>query len=51
MKDIKQLRDEAYEWAKANLVGIMVEHYMIEQSIELSQSGIKHTLKGQNVLL
>ncbi len=49
MKDIKQLRDEAYDWAKANLVGRMVEHYMIEQSIELSQGGLKHTLKGKNM--
>jgi Large polyvalent protein-associated domain 3 len=46
---IKELRDKAYQWAKENLVGQIVQHDAIEAAIEINNKGVKHTLKGKNL--
>ena len=49
VKIIQKYRDSIFIWTKQNIKGKIVINKYLEQSIEISNKGLKHTLKGKNL--
>jgi len=47
--NIKSLRNQMFAWAKQNLAGKKVINEETQLEIQITASGLKHTLKGKNL--